>query len=71
MTITAKYEGGVFKPLQYVNLTEGIAVEVHIPEEMPRQMKSVRELPIFGMWSDRDDIPDGITYVNRMRLPRY
>jgi len=71
MTITAKYEDGVFKPLQHVSLTEGTAVEVHIPEEMPRQMKSVRELPIFGMWSDRDDIPDGVTYVNRIRLPRY
>jgi hypothetical protein len=72
MTITAKYEGGVFKPLEDVQLTEGTRVEVHIPGEEPRRRPiSVREFAAFGMWADRDDIPDGITYEDRMRQSRY
>ena len=72
MTIPAKYENGVFKPLEAINLTEGTRVEVHVVlEPAPKRSKSVRDSPIFGMWADRDDIPDGITYVNRLRAPRY
>jgi len=72
MTIAAKYEDGVFKPLEQVTLTEGTEVKVHVPEEpAPERPKSVRDSPIFGMWADRDDIPDGVTYVNRLRAPRY
>lgn len=71
MTIAARYENGVFKPLENVDLTEGTRVEVHVTAEAaltPR--KSVRDLPIFGMWADRDDIPDGVTYEDRIRQPR-
>jgi len=72
MTIAAKYEDGVFKPLEDVKLAEGTRVEVHVPAEArPRTPKSIRDSPIFGMWADRDDIPDGVTYVNRLREPRY
>ena len=72
VTIPAKYENGVFKPLEDVNLTEGTRVEVQIPDEHPRRRpKSVREYAAFGMWADRDDIPDGVTYEDRMRQPRY
>jgi predicted DNA-binding antitoxin AbrB/MazE fold protein len=31
MTIRAKYEDGVFKPLGAVTLSEGTLVEVHVP----------------------------------------
>ena len=31
MTITAKYEDGVFKPLETVTINEGTIVEVHVP----------------------------------------
>jgi hypothetical protein len=59
MTIPATYENGVFKPLENVTLTEGTRVEVHLPsEEAPKRPKSVREFAAFGMWADRDDIPD-------------
>jgi len=59
MTIPAKYENGVFKPLEDVKLTEGTKVEVHVPEESaPKRPKSVRDWPIFGMWADRENIPD-------------
>ena len=73
MTIAAKYEDGVFKPLEDVKLTEGTRVEVHVGEaaERPPFPKSLRELAAFGMWADRDDIPDGMTYVNRLREPRF
>jgi predicted DNA-binding antitoxin AbrB/MazE fold protein len=72
MTIRAKYENGVFKPLEDVKLTEGTRVEVYIPKERPcHPPKSVREFAAFGMWADREDIPDGVTYVNRLREPRY
>ena len=72
MTIAAKYEDGVFKPLEDVKLANGTRVEVHVPaESAPKQTKSIRDSPIFGMWADRDDIPDGVTYEDRMRQPRY
>ena len=72
MTIAAKYEDGVFKPLEDVKLCEGTRVEVHVREaaERPRP-KSLRELAAFGMWADRDDIPDGVTYEDRIREPRF
>ena len=57
MTIPATYENGVFKPLEDVNLTEGTRVEVHVPPEGAlKRPKSVRDLPIFGMWAGRDDL---------------
>jgi hypothetical protein len=72
VTIAAKYEDGVFKPLEDVKLTEGTRVEVHVPvNAAPKRPRSVRDWPIFGMWSDRDDIPDGVTYEDRIRQPRY
>ena len=71
VTIPAKYENGVFKPLENVMLTEGTRVTVHVPAERPQRPKSVREFAAFGIWADRDDIPDGVTYVNRLREPRY
>lgn len=72
MTIPAKYEKGVFKPLEDVTLREGTKVEVHVPEEsVPKREKSVRDSPIFGIWADREDIPDGVTCVDRLRAPRY
>jgi len=65
ITIPAKYENGVFKPLEDVKLTEGTKVEVHVPEESAsKRPKSMRDWPVFGMWADRDDITDGVSYVN-------
>lgn len=73
MTIAAKYEDGVFKPLEDVTLAEGTRVEVHVSAEAAprRRPKSVREFAAFGMWAGREDIPDGVTYVNRLREPRF
>jgi len=72
MTIAAKYEDGVFRPLEDVKLTEGTGVEVHVPEEAaPKRPKAVRDSPIFGMWAGGEDIPDGVAYEDRIRRPRY
>jgi len=72
MTIAAKYENGVFKALEEVQLAEGTRVSIQVPDEAPpKQWKSFREFAAFGMWADREDISDGITFVNRLREPRY
>ncbi len=69
MTIPAKYENGVFKPLETVQIKEGTVVEVHVPTEQNAvvQRPSIKDLPFFGMWKDREDIGDGVEYVNRIR----
>ena len=71
MRIPAKYEDGVFKPLEDVRLAEGTRVEVYVPAEVPRERrKSILDTPFFGMWADRDDITDGVSYVNALRNNR-
>ena len=70
MTIPAKYENGVFKPLAEVTLTEGAQVEVYVPSDAALKPQSVRELGIFGMWADREDIKDSVAFVNKIRSPR-
>jgi predicted DNA-binding antitoxin AbrB/MazE fold protein len=70
VTIPAKFEGGVFRPLESVAIEEGTLVEVHVPveaEERPRKRRSIKDLPFFGMWADRDDIADGVSYVDQLR----
>jgi predicted DNA-binding antitoxin AbrB/MazE fold protein len=70
MPIPAKYEDGVFKPLEDVNLAEGTRVDVYVPPDRQVRPKSLRDLAAFGMWADRDDITDGVTYEDDMRRPR-
>jgi predicted DNA-binding antitoxin AbrB/MazE fold protein len=68
MVIEAKYEDGVFIPLRRVKLEEGTVVEVHITrEETSRRAQSIRELGFVGMWANRADIKDGVSYVNTLR----
>ena len=67
MTIPAKYESGVFRPLAEVTIQEGTVVEVHVPEAAPAKPKSIRDFGFVGMWADRDDIQDGVRYVDRLR----
>ena len=69
MTIAAKYENGVFRPLQRVNIKEGTVVEVFVPVEQRAEQKrlSIKNLPFFGIWKDRSDIGDGLDYVNKLR----
>jgi hypothetical protein len=67
MTISAKREHSVFKPLAEVDIEEGKLVEVHVPATRPAKPRSIRDMGFVGMWADRDDIPDGVTYVNELR----
>ncbi len=69
MTIAAKYEDGVFKPLEDVRVKEGTVVEVYLPyeQEPAAPRRSIRELPFYGMWADRKDIEDGVSYVSKLR----
>lgn len=67
MTIPAKYENGVFKPLGDVKINEGTLVEVYVPQKEETRPRSIRELGFAGMWAYRDDITDGVSYVNRLR----
>jgi len=65
MVIEAKYENGVFRPLGKVKLKEGTLVEIHVDrEDTHRRAQSIREL---GMWANRADIKDGVSYVNTLR----
>ena len=67
MTIPAEYENGVFRPLQGLTLDEGTVVEVQIPDASLRKRRSLRDLGFTGMWADRDDIVDGVSYVDSLR----
>lgn len=66
MVIRATFEDGVFKPLGDVRLKEGTVVEIDVPTHSKKTIR-VRDLPFVGLWKRRRDIPDGITYVNRLR----
>lgn len=70
MTITAKYEDGVFKPLEDVTVNEGTIVEVHVPSYADRlkgKARSVGDFAFFGMWKDRTDIGDSVEYISKLR----
>jgi hypothetical protein len=70
MTVPAKYENGVFRPLDQVQIEEGTIVEVHLPPgpqgSGPRP-RSVRDFAFCGMWKDREDMADSVEYINRLR----
>ena len=69
MTIPAKYENGVFRPLEVVQMKEGTVLEVLVPadQEPARKRRSIMDLPFYGMWKDRADIGDGVDCVNQLR----
>ena len=68
MTITARYEKGVFRPLQDVPIKEGTVVEVFLPEEEPaKRSRPVAGSRFAGMWMDREDMADSVEYINRLR----
>ena len=67
MVIEAKYENGVFRPLGKVELKEGTVVEIHVNRAEGARKTSIRGLGFVGMWADRADIKDGVSYVNSLR----
>ncbi len=74
MVISAKYEGGVFKPLVAVSVDEGTIVDISLPapvERTARRFHSQFAPEFFGIWRDRTDIADSVEYVNALRHPRF
>jgi predicted nucleotidyltransferase len=70
MTITAKYEDGVFKPLEKVAMKEGTVVEVRVPsyaERLKAKSPSVGDFAFYGMWKDRTDMGNSVEYINKLR----
>ncbi len=70
MTITARYEHGVFRPLEDVSIHEGTIVEVRIPsyaERLKEKSPPIGDSEIFGMWSDHTDLGGSVDYVNSLR----
>ena len=70
MTIAAKYEDGVFKPLENVTIDEGTIVEVRLPSYADRlkgKSPAVEDFAFYGMWKDRTDIGDGVEYIRNLR----
>ena len=55
--------------LEDVKVKEGTVVEVYLPpgQELAGPRHSIKELPFYGMWADRTDIEDGVSYVNKLR----
>ena len=70
VTITAKYEDGVFEPLEDVAINEGTIVEVRVlssADRLKAKSRSVRDFAFYGMWKDRTDIGDGVNYISNLR----
>ena len=70
MTITAKYEDGVCKPLEDVSIIEGTIVEVRVPspaDHLKSKGRSVGEFAFYGMWKDRADIGDSVEFISNLR----
>jgi hypothetical protein len=50
-----------------ITIAEGAIVEVYVPQEENATPRSIRDLGFAAMWADRDDIPDSVSHVNRLR----
>ena len=61
-TLKARFRKGGFDPLNEVeDINEGEIVEFILK-------KNIKNLRYVGMWKDRDDIKNGIDYVQKIRL---
>lgn len=53
----------------------GVTVTVRIEEEAPKPLLAASEFvtddPAFGIWRDRDDMPDVAAHLRKLRAPRY
>ena len=62
MEVKAKYEKGIFRPLEKV---EGIKAGEVV--ELSLKKRNLRNYKFFGMWKDRKDIADSKKYVRKLR----
>ena len=62
MEVKARYEKGIFKPLEKVKgIKTGEVVELSL------RKRNLRNYKFFGMWKDRKDIVDSKRYVRKLR----
>jgi predicted DNA-binding antitoxin AbrB/MazE fold protein len=70
-SIRVKYEDGVFKPLKKLkNLKEGALGEVRVDKVQlttTRKRLSVKSSEFFGLWKNRKDMDDELSYVRTLR----
>ena len=68
-TIRVRYEDGVFRPLQRVrSVKEGAIGEVQLKvTQKPEKRVTVRSSEFFGLWKDRKDLGNGLSYTRKMR----
>jgi hypothetical protein len=68
MTVPARYENGVFRPLGDVLMKEGTVVEVHLPADAPaKRSRSIGDSPFAGIWTDCEDVAVSVDFINRIR----
>jgi hypothetical protein len=71
MTITAKYEDGVFKPLEDVAVNDGTIVEVRVPSYADRLKGEIPVRPGLCVFrhveGSRTDIGDSVEYISNLR----
>jgi hypothetical protein len=54
VTISARYENGVLRPLQVVRMQEGTVINIEVPSEIPAtRPQSIGDLGFAGMWKNR------------------
>ena len=68
-------------PVKWARLLEGIMSSTYRitiePESTFNDIsktdvkKSWKDMPMFGMWKDRDDMSDPVNYVRQLRKPRF
>ena len=60
--------GDILRSIPYLSPEQRNILRIHLKERQRRKaemQKSLRES--FGLWKDREDIPDGVEYVNALR----
>ena len=74
MNITARFENGIFRPLEAVSLREGTLVAIEVAVDVPSEVETKKpsagaalNSDFFGLWKDRSDIEDSVDYVHQLR----
>jgi hypothetical protein len=69
MTIPAKYENGAFAPSERwrSRRVRLLRYSCRLESQPARKRPSIKDLPFYGMWADREDITHGVSHVNALR----
>ncbi len=74
MNITARFENGIFRPLEAVSLREGTLVAIRVASDVPSEEETKKPSAVaaldsdfFGLWKDRSDLEDSVDYIQKLR----